>query len=339
MNMRILNSAEAALEATRLLLRHDPGFIVIGEGVPDPKACFGTTRGLKKKFPDRVFDTPISENGMTGVCVGLALNGFRPLHIHMRADFLLYAMDQIVNNAAKWHSMFGGAKSVPMVIKAFIGKGWGSGHQHSQNLESMFAHVPGLKVVCPSNPKNTKGLMIAASRDPNPVLILEHRWIHHLKGEVPKGLYATQIGRAETVQVGSECLVITWGAMVSEAIRASKLIAPMSVEILDLVSLRPIDEAAIVRATSRHRRVLILCESWGFCGIASELYSMIVRNGFEGELSTMALPDCYPSSSPAITKEYYPNHVSIAERISMSKIHGAKDIPHDIPDMSFAGPF
>lgn len=336
--MKLMNSAEAALDAANILLKTYSNCIFIGEGVPDPKACFNTTFGLKEKFPNQVFDSPISENGVIGACIGMALNGLIPVHLNMRQDFLLYAMDQIVNNAAKWHSMFGGARSVPLVIKAFTGKGWGSGHQHSQNLESVFAHIPGLKVVSPSSPKSAKGLLIAAAHDPNPVLILEHRWIHHLKGNVPEGIYSTPIGRAETVQPGTDCLVITWGAMVSEAVRATKLIPDMSVEILDLLTLSPMDKRGIADAVSRHKRIIIISESWGHCGIASTIVDMITDMEFDGRVKKITLPDFYPSSSPAITREYYTNHIKIASMIASRPIE-MPDFAHDIPDTSFTGPF
>src|SRR3990167_3336413 len=167
---------QAILEATTQLMESNPDVYVIGLGAPDPKGLFGTTMGLEEKFgPNRVMDMPASENAMTGIVIGSALMGMRPIMTHQRVDFSLLALDQLINNAAKWHYMFGGKGSVPMVVRMFIGRGWGQGPQHSQTLHSIFAHIPGLKVVMPSNPQDAKGLFISSVQDNNPVIFLEHR--------------------------------------------------------------------------------------------------------------------------------------------------------------------
>jgi len=214
--MPIKSVAEAIREATEQLLE-DPRVFVIGEGLGDAKRAFGTV-----PKHERVFDMPVSENGVTGVCIGAAVAGMRPIMVHMRADFLLYAADQIINNAAKWWGMFGGqAGSCPLVIRAIIGRGWGQGMQHSQHLEKMFAEIPGLTVICPSNAYDAKGMLIWASRQNNPVIIFEHRWILDLKCEVPDEMYEV---KPEPV-----CLrrgyfngktISTYGYLVHEALRA-----------------------------------------------------------------------------------------------------------------------
>lgn len=337
--MRIINASEAAREATEQLLASSKEYIVIGEGVPDPKACFGTTAGLKEKFPNQVFDSPVSENGVTGICIGAALNGLKPIHLHMRQDFLLYAMDQIVNNGAKWHSMFGGnGGSVPIVIKAFTGRGWGSGHQHAQNLESIFAHVPGLKVVTPSNARNAKGLLIAAARDPNPVLILEHRWIHHLTSDVPEEMYETPIGKAEIHGDCKKNVVITWGAMVSEALRAR--IEDDTISVVDLQTIRPLNKKAIYDACKDAWDVCIATDSWetGFASVVARIADTCI---YDRNCTILAAADFYPSSTPALTKNYYPNHLRILEWATKRPLgyHGPDPELHDIPDKSFTGPF
>jgi pyruvate/2-oxoglutarate/acetoin dehydrogenase E1 component len=226
--------AEAIREAQYQLLTSDPNVFLIGEGVND-QGAFGTTKGLKDGFPGRVLEMPVSENGMTGVCIGAAVIGLRPIMIHMRADFLLYAADQIINNAAKWHMMFGGkAGNCPLVIRAIIGRGWGQGLQHSQHLEKMFSEIPGLTVVCPSDAYNAKGLLIWAARQKNPVLYFEHRWIHGLKCEVPEQMYEV---RPEPVRLkrskNIEATVIkTYGYLVHEALRAAD--KDPSIEVWDM---------------------------------------------------------------------------------------------------------
>jgi pyruvate/2-oxoglutarate/acetoin dehydrogenase E1 component len=225
--MPIKTTAEALREAQDQLLGSDPNVFIIGEGVND-QGAFGTTKGLKDKFPGRVLEMPVSENGMTGVCIGAAVSGLRPIMIHMRADFLLLAADQIINNAAKWWGMFGGrGGTCPLIIRAIIGRGWGQGLQHSQHLEKMFAEIPGLIVVCPSNAYDAKGLLIWATRQNNPVLFFEHRWIHELKCEVPDEMYE-MIPHARVLQHSinlshPQCRKIqTYGYLVHEAMAAAK---------------------------------------------------------------------------------------------------------------------
>lgn len=220
--MPIKTTTEAIHEATVQLLESSRDYFVMGEGVLDPKGCFGTTLGLEPLFPDRVFDMPVSENGMVGVCIGAAVAGMRPIMVHMRADFLLYAADQIINNAAKWHGMFGGnGGNCPLVIRAVIGRGWGQGLQHSQHLEKMFAEIPGLTVVCPSNAYDAKGMLIWAARQNNPVLFFEHRWIHGLKCEVPDEMYQVQ-PTPVMLRGGAGRQIKTYGYLVHEALRAAK---------------------------------------------------------------------------------------------------------------------
>src|SRR5258708_18997424 len=185
---------EALLDATDICVARDPNVYLMGLGVPDPKGIFGTTLGLQQKYgPKRVLDMPVSENGMTGVALGSALVGMRPILTHQRLDFALLAMEQMVNQAAKWHYTFGGELKVPMVIRLIIGRGWGQGPQHSQSLHAWFAHVPGLKVVMPATPADAKGLFIASVEDNNPVIFIDHRWLHNITGQVPKGHYTVPI--------------------------------------------------------------------------------------------------------------------------------------------------
>ena len=186
---REVSFAEAVREAQDNCLEKFNESYLMGLGVPDPKGIFGTTLGLQNKHgKERVFDIPLSENAMTGVAVGSAITGLRPILTHQRIDFALVSIDQIVNQAAKWHYMFNGTMKVPMVIRMIIGRGWGQGPQHSQSLHAWFAHIPGLKVIIPSNPYDAKGMLISAIEDDNPVIFLEHRWLHSMKGFVPENI-------------------------------------------------------------------------------------------------------------------------------------------------------
>ncbi|MBI3251555.1 MAG: alpha-ketoacid dehydrogenase subunit beta, partial [Candidatus Andersenbacteria bacterium] len=246
---RILSAAQAILEATSQAMADDPHVIIIGEGVPDPKGIFGTTLALRDTFGSaRVWDMPVSENGLTGVCIGAAISGMRPILTHQRVDFSLLSLDQIINNAAKWHYMFGGQVSVPLVIRMVIGHGWGQGAQHSQNLQALFAHIPGLKVVMPASPYDAKGLLASAIHDNNPVIFLEHRWIHGMKGEVPADMYRIAIGKARRWHVGDDITIVSSGYMTVEALRASHILAQVGImaDLIDLRSIKPWDKAAVL---------------------------------------------------------------------------------------------
>src|SRR3990167_9345153 len=239
---------KAINDALHIAMDKDPKVICFGLGVDDPKRIFGTTDHLQERFgKDRVFDMPTSENGMTGIGVGASLTGYRPVMVHQRLDFFLLAMDQLVNSAAKWYYMFGGQCSVPLVIRLIIGRGWGQGPTHSQNLQAWFAHIPGLKVVMPAFPEDAKGLLLESIFDDNPVLFLEHRWLHNSEGRVPGGDYRVPIGSARIVRAGKDVTIISMSYMTVEALRAATYLEKygISCELLDLRTIKPMDWGAI----------------------------------------------------------------------------------------------
>ncbi|MBV9921637.1 MAG: alpha-ketoacid dehydrogenase subunit beta, partial [Pseudonocardia sp.] len=206
---RVISYAEALREATESEMARDPNVFLLGQGVDDFKGMYGTTKGLAERFGgERAFDTPLSEEGITGVAIGAALAGMRPILTHIRMDFLLLSMNQVVNIAAKSRYMFGGQVKVPLVIRSVIGRSWGQGAQHSQGLHSYFMHVPGLKVVAPATPYDAKGCLIAAVRDDNPVLYVEHRLAHFQKGPVPDHLYTVRPGRARITAPGEDVTLV-----------------------------------------------------------------------------------------------------------------------------------
>jgi pyruvate/2-oxoglutarate/acetoin dehydrogenase E1 component len=206
---RILTYSQAIHEAIEQEMARDPSVFVMGQGVDDFKGMYGTTKGLAERFgPDRVFDTPLAEEGMTGVAIGAALAGMRPIHTHIRMDFMLLAMNQIVNIAAKSSYMYGGAVSVPLVIRSVIGRSWGQGAQHSQGLHSLFMHIPGLRVVAPTTPYDAKGCLIASIRDDNPVIFVEHRMVHYQKSYVPEEPYAVPFGKARLLSHGDDVTIV-----------------------------------------------------------------------------------------------------------------------------------
>lgn len=343
---RILKFKDAIREAQEIALR-DPSVFLIGEGVPDPKAIFGTTAGLKEKFPDRVFDMPISENGLTGVTIGAAISGMKPILVHQRIDFSLYSMDQIVNNAAKWFSMYGGQKSVPLVIRLIVGRGWGQGNQHSQNLTSMFAHVPGLKIVCPSNAYDAKGLFLRAVKDPNPVLFIEHRWLYETTSEVPEGDY--EVPFLPRVTYGDDITIVASGYVVREATKAYDVLQAqgISAELIDLKSIKPLGIDAIKISVFKTENLLVIDDAWRFCGLAAEIMAQVSETYDNIKVKRLTYPD-YPSgSSPALTKNYYNGPYDICRavesmgfRVNLKEIKAYQDKrTHDVPDANFKGPF
>ncbi len=357
--LRELSFVDALREGLDLALAKDPAVLVIGEGVPDPKAIFTSTAGLQQKYgSQRVFDMPLSENGLTGICIGAAICGFRPVMIHQRIDFAMLAMDQIVNNAAKWHYMFDGKSSVPLVIRMIIGRGWGQGPQHSQNLQSMFASVPGLKVVMPTTAADAKGLMISSIKDDNPVIFIEHRWLHHIRDNVPKGIYETPIGQARLLHEGGHATLATFSYMSMESLlaaRALKRYMGISVDVLDMRSVRPLDIAAVLKSVRVTGRLLVADTAFKTGSVAGEVISQVVEQAFiclKKAPVRIASPDHPVPSSPFMAAEYYPNSRHIAEAV-IDLVGATRDsdgyrslctslqttTPHDVPSRDFSGPF
>ena len=197
---RKLPYSQAINEAMFIAMRESNKVVTFGLGVPDPKGVFGTTLGLQEEFGNkRVLDMPTSENSMTGIGIGLSLSGYRPVMVHQRVDFFLLALDQLINNAAKWDFMFGGGQPVPITIRLIVGHGWGQGPTHSQNLQAMFSHIPGIKVVMPTSAYDAKGLLLESIFDDSPTIFLEHRWLHGLESEVPEESYRVPLGIANLV--------------------------------------------------------------------------------------------------------------------------------------------
>lgn len=351
--MRELTFSQALLEATDLCMAKDPSVYLMGLGVPDPKGIFGTTLGLQEKYGEaRVLDTPTSENGTTGIAIGSTLTGMKPILVYQRIDFALLAMEQIVSQAAKWHYMFGGQQSVPLVLRMIIGRGWGQGPQHSQSLQSLFAHIPGLKVVMPVTAYDAKGLFIASVEDPNPVIFLEHRWVMNLKGDVPEGYYTVPLGKARVARQGKDITIVATSYMVLEALRAAEVLktAGLDVEVIDVRTLRPLDEETILNSVAKTGRLIAADTSWKNCGFASEIIALVTENVFDRlrcAPRSVTLPDAPSPATPALANDFYPRAkdvVEIAETMCGVKVAEALKSAHepkflDIPDPSFTGPF
>ena len=255
---RLLRYVDALQEAVAQEMARDPSVMVMGLDVDDHRAILGSTRDLQQRFgPERVFSTPLSEDAMTGVAIGAAMAGLRPIHVHIRMDFLMLCMNQLINIAAKAHYMYGGAVRVPLVVRSIIGKSWGQGAQHSQALHAMFMHVPGLKVVMPSNAHDAKGCLVAAIRDDNPVIFIEHRLLYDTEAYVPEESFTVPLGRARICTRGGDLTLVGISNMLVECLRAHELLAEVGVatEVIDPISLVPLDIETILDSARRTGRL------------------------------------------------------------------------------------
>jgi len=278
---RELSYAEAIREGLAQAMEADDRVFLFGEDVGVYGGAFGVSGDLFHRFgAQRVIDTPISELGIAGAAVGAAMTGMKPVLELQFSDFVTLAMEQIVNQAAKIHFMFGGKASVPMVIRLPGGSGTGAAAQHSQSLEAWFAHVPGLKVVQPSTPHDAKGLLLAAIDDPNPVLIFEHKLLYKTKGPVPAAAYRVPIGKAAVRRAGSDLTIVGSSIMALRATAAAERLAheDIDVEVVDLRSLRPIDFATIASSVRKTHRLLIVYEGVKTMGIGAEISAMIAES-------------------------------------------------------------
>ncbi len=316
---RKLSYAAAIREALELALTGDEHVFVMGQGVDDPAGMFGVTLDLHKKYgEDRVFDTPLSENALTGVAIGAALTGMRPVYMHNRPDFLLIAMDQIVNHASKWSYMFGGHVHVPIVIWAVVGRGWGGAAQHTQTLQALFMHVPGLRLVMPSTPYDAKGLLITSIADNNPVIIIEHRWLFRQTGYVPEGLYAIPFGRGVIRRPGKDVTIVAVSYMVVEALGAARELQEqgIDVEVIDPRTLKPLDEEIILSSVKKTGRLIIADTGWKTGGVGAEIAALVAEKGFDylkAPVRRVACVDVPTPASYALEAKFYPGKSDIVD--------------------------
>jgi pyruvate dehydrogenase E1 component beta subunit len=320
-SMRRLSYSLAINEALHQMMAHDPSVFLIGQGVKSPWYVGNTAAGLLKKFGSgRVIDTPVSENAITGTAVGAALVGMRPVVVHPRVDFMMYAMDPIINEAANWHYMFGGKSSVPVVIWGIINRGGEQAAQHSQSLHALFAHVPGLKVVMPSTPYDAKGLMIAAIEDDNPVVYMDDRWLYNLEGEVPEEIYSVPIGKGIIRREGKDVTLVANSYMVVESMKAAEDLERegIDLEVIDLRSVKPLDETLLFESIKKTGRLVIADGGWKTCGMAAEISALISENIFDvlkAPIMRVTLPDAPAPASRTLEKEYYPTSKKIAHAV------------------------
>jgi len=319
--LRELSYREAIREALSQALTTDPAVFLIGEGIDDPGGVFGTTVGLKEKFGrERVLDSPIAENGMTGVAIGSAMTGMRPVFIHMRVDFLPMCMDQIINHAAKWSYMTGGRVKVPLTIRAIIGRGWGSAAQHSQSLQALFAHIPGLRVVMPATPYDVKGLLLGSISGSSPTVFIEHRWLYDMKGGVPEEPYVIHPGNGIIRREGKDVTIVASSYMVYEALRAAEELAKegVSLEVVDLRSVLPIDEDLIIESVRKTGRVIAADTGWKHCGISAEVAAVVAEKAYsslKAPVKRFCLPFTPTPACHSLEKAYFPTHTDLVSTV------------------------
>ena len=325
----------------------DPKVFMFGLDVADHKRIFGSTWALVERFgPERCFGTPLSEDAMTGVALGAAISGLRPIHVHIRADFVLLAMNQIGNMISNLRYMSGGKLEIPLVIRAVIGRGWGQSAQHSKSLHGVFAHFPGIKVVLPTTPQDAYGLMRSSIRDNNPVIFLEHRWLYDVEGEVDDQ-QLVPLGKAAVRKVGSDVTLVCDSWMSVEALKAADVLARsgVEVEIVDVRSVCPLDEETIVDSVKKTRNCVVADYDWTFCGFSAEIAALVSNRCFEQlERPVQRLgfvPTPCPTTRP-LENLFYPSAVTIIRSVESmlglteTNLGGESFYSHE---QRFKGPF
>jgi len=315
---RVITYAEAINEALRAEMLRDPEVILFGENVSS--SWRPATKGLKETFGrERVRDAPITETAFIGAGVGAAVVGMKPVVELMLVDFGLVAMDQILNQMAKTTYMTGGAVSVPMVLRCIYGAGGGDAATHSETLYGVYAHMPGLKVVVPSNPYDAKGLLVAAIRDPNPVAFFEHRLLYGMEGEVPEEPYTVPFGVANLVREGGDVTVVAAGRMVQEAAKAADTLkGDVSVEVIDPRTLVPLDEEAILRSVQKTGRLVVVDEDYERCGFTAEVAAVVAEKGFhslEAPVARVANPNTPIPFNRSLERQVLPDADKIVRAI------------------------
>jgi acetoin:2,6-dichlorophenolindophenol oxidoreductase subunit beta len=343
--MREIKYSQALSEGTVQSMERDIDIFMTGIAVDYPSGIFGSTTEAARRFPARVFDAPAMENALTGIAIGAAAVGKRPIIVHPRNDFMFLSLDMIINLAAKWKYMYGGnAGSMPIVVRAVIGKGWGQGPTHSQSLQSVLAHFPGLNVVMPAFPRDAKGLLMSALRHSSPVILLEHRALYDLKGMVPEEPVFTTIGTASVVREGRDITIVATSFMVFEALSAAQELQKegVSIEVVDLRSIRPLDEDTLLRSIRKTGRLIVADTSWELCGVSSEIAALAVEKAFNfltTPVRRINVANCPAPVSQPLEKAFYPTATTIA-RMALAMLGRQSNLSGGIDrDDDFKGPY
>lgn len=307
-----LTFGEAINAATRQAMELDPNVFVYGLGVDSKAGIFGSTTGLLDQFgARRVFDTPVSEQALTAMAAGAATTGLRPVLVHQRLDFMLYTMDQIVNWISLWHFKSSGQAGMPLTIRAIVGKGWGQGPQHAKSLHTWFAHIPGLQVVIPGSPASAKGLLLSSIFSNDPTLFIEGRSLYSMEEEVPDEPYFIDLSKASIARPGSDVTLVTFGSSLPDSLAAADTLdsTGLSVEVLDLQSLMPLDIDTVIRSVKKTGRLVVAEPGWRHYGAAAEIIAGVVEQ-IGPELKACPIRVTWPHShvptSAPLEAEYYP---------------------------------
>ena len=320
-NNRKLKYALAINEALHQMMASDDSVFLIGQGVKSPWYVGSTAKDLLDRFgSQRVIDTPVSENAVTGIAVGASLTGMRPVVVHPRMDFMMYAMDPIINEAANWHYMFGGRASPSVVIWGIINRGGEQAAQHSQALHSFFGHVPGLKVVMPSTPYDAKGLMISAIKDDSPVGYIDDRWLHNTEGTVSEEIYEVPIGKGVVRRGGTDVTVVALSYLVQHAMDAASELAAdgIDTEVIDLRTVKPFDNELLLTSVRKTGRLVVCDVGWQSFGLSAEISARVFEKAFEYVKSPfvrVTLPDAPAPASAPLEAAYYPKKEEIKTAI------------------------
>jgi pyruvate dehydrogenase E1 component beta subunit len=346
--VRTANYCDALNEAIVQEMDRDERVFVYGIGAPDHKKIFGSTAHILERFgPARCNDTPISEDCMTGFGLGAAINGLRPIHIHIRIDFLLLAMNQLSNMVSSFAYGSAGRMNVPLVIRAVVGRGWGQGYQHSKTMHSVFAHIPGLKVVTPTTVADAKGLLVSAIRDDNPVIVIEHRWLYWQEGPLPEGDFTVRIGEPNVIREGKDLTVIATSWMNVEALKAADILARRGVhiEVVDPRTLAPLEDEMLVASVEKTRHCIVADNDWSFCGFGAEVAARIAEKCFgklKSPVERIGFAHVPCPTSRHLENEFYPNAVQIIRAVerklglSPTDLSGENFYSHE---NRFKGPF
>ena len=316
-NKRIISFSDALNEAMHQEMARDKSVFVYGI----ENKGFGSLDGLADRFgEERCFVTPLSEDAMTGFGLGAALNGLRPIHTHIRIDFLMLAMNQLVNMMSSYHYGTSGQLSVPLVIRAVVGRGWGQGFQHSKQLHGLFGQIPGLKVIMPTSPYDAKGLLISAIRDNNPVLFIEHRWLYWQNGHVPKESYQIEIGKPNVIRKGEDITIVATSWMNVEAAMAAEILMRqgVKVEIIDPRAASPLNDQIIIDSVNKTGRCIIADNDWLHCGLSAEIATRVYQKCFgrlKAPVVRIGFAHTPTPTARILENEFYPNAATIVRAV------------------------
>jgi len=347
-NKRTLKYREAISEALTVAMENDPSVFIMGCGVDDEGGIFNTTREAFLKFgKTRVMDTPLAENAIAGIGVGSAITGMRPVIVHARNDFLFLAMDQIINHAAKWKIMSGNRLKAPLFVRAVVGRGWGQAAQHSQSLQSIFAHFPGVKVILPSTAYDAKGLILSGLKDDETVICIEHRLLYENESPTPEGTYEIPLGKGDVKRKGKDLTIVAFSYMVKESLEAADQLEKegISVEVIDPRTVSPLDMDLIASSVEKTGKVIVADTSWAQFGVSAEVCARIFEQCFyalKAPVKRIALPDKNTPCSSNLEKEFYPgvsDIVQAAKELMGSEVLADDARVHSGEHSKFAGPF